>query len=235
MMVADDFFATCTGSGTSHGHSHGFDALDESPSSSLSGGGVSTPVKQTSNSAASLAKDIEDLKHSETSHEKHEVISVARRRNTVTLGLLIHNSMDGLAMGAARAAMTSSTTTQTVVFWAIMMHHVPASFGYATYLRNSGLEEHVVRRFVILFSLAAPISAAITFFVLHPAYLGVFAVSSKAVGICLLFSAGTFLNVACVHALDEAKRGFPRWELRQVLVLCLGAIFPGIASWNHEH
>ena len=168
-------------------------------------------------------------------HERHEVISAERRRNTVTLGLLIHNSMDGLAMGAAKAAMSSSAATQSIVFWAIMMHHVPASFGYATYLRNSGLEEYMVRRYVIAFSLAAPVSAALTFFSLHPSYLGFFAVSTRAVGICLLFSAGTFLNVACVHALEEAKSGFPKWGLKQVAMLSLGAIVPGIASWNHKH
>ena len=225
MMVADDLFASCTGG--SHGHSH-------------SGGEVhtddgigSSPLRPSTSSF----KD-EELKEESSSgkmHDRHEVVSVERRRNTVTLGLLIHNAMDGLAMGAAKAAISSSTATQTVVFWAIMMHHVPASFGYATYLRNSGMEEHIVRRYVVIFSIAAPLSAALTFFALHPDYLGIFSVSSTAVGTCLLFSAGTFLNVACVHALEEAKRGFPKWGLRQALVLCLGACVPGIASWNHEH
>ena len=228
MMVADDLFASCLGGSSHHGHSHGPDieAIDYSTS-------APSPAKQQSKAV------IEESKHPEDDggrhHDKHETVSAERRRNTVTLGLLIHNAMDGLAMGAAKAAMSSSTATQTVVFWAIMMHHVPASFGYATYLRNSGLDEHVVRRYVVIFSLAAPLSASLTFFALHPDYFGFFAVSSRAVGTCLLFSAGTFLNVACVHALEEAKRGFPRWGLKQVLVLCLGAIVPGIVSWNHEH
>jgi len=231
MMVADDIFATCTGA-SAHGHSHGLESQEDLV-------GNSSPLgKQLQSSGSS--KDTEESKiesgHSAHHlHEKHEVVSAARRRNTVTLGLLIHNAMDGLAMGAAKAAMSSSAATQTVVFWAIMMHHVPASFGYATYLRNSGMEEHMVRRYVVIFSLAAPLSAALTFFALHPSFLGFFAVSSKAVGTCLLFSAGTFLNVACVHALEEAKRGFPKWGSKQVMVLCMGAIVPGIASWNHEH
>ena len=97
------------------------------------------------------------------------------------------------------------------------------------------MEEYIVRRYVAVFSLAAPLAAALTFFALHPDFFGFFAVSPTAVGTCLLFSAGTFLNVACVHALEEAKRGFPKWGLRQALVLCLGACVPGIVSWNHEH
>jgi zinc transporter ZupT len=242
MMVADDIFASCLGGNNSHhGHSHGLDMEEDtsiSHATTTSGGStMMTTTKGVSTGVGSPQKDLEQNNRDVTQHhhERHEVASAQRRRNTVTLGLLIHNSMDGLAMGAAKAAMSSSAATQTVVFWAIMMHHVPASFGYATYLRNSGMEEHLVRRFIIIFSLAAPLSAAVTFFALHPDYFGFFAVSSRAVGTCLLFSAGTFLNVACVHALDEAKRGFPKWGLRQVLVLCLGAIVPGIASWNHEH
>jgi len=225
MMVADDVFASCTGS--SHGHTHSFASEDQLPAC------TTKPL--------SPQKDVEESKiqreetYENPHHDRHETISAERRRNTVTLGLLIHNAMDGLAMGAAKAAVSTSVATQTIVFWAIMVHHVPASFGYATYLRNLGLEEHVVRRYVVIFSLAAPISALLTFLSLHPSYLGIFAVSPKAVGICLLFSAGTFLNVACVHALDEAKRGFPRWGLQQVLVLCLGAMIPALASANHEH
>ena len=229
MMIADDAFASCAGG--SHGHSHSIDGEDIISKVSVS---KNSPQKDLEDSASGK---VENQMNDQSSHhhERHEVVSAERRRNTVTFGLLIHNAMDGMAMGAAKAAVSSSAATQTIVFWAIMMHHVPASFGYATYLRNSGLEEHIVRRYVIIFSLAAPISTCLTFFILHPMFLGVYSVSSQVVGSCLLFSAGTFLNVACVHALEEAKSGFPKWGLRQVLTLCLGAVVPGIVSWNHKH
>jgi zinc transporter 9 len=215
MMIADDLFATC--SSGSHGHSHG---LDQSEIESMS--------QATSADNHKLESEIHQ-------HDNHQASSVEKRRNTITLGLIIHNAMDGLAMGAAKSGKSSTNSTQAIVFWAIMMHHLPAAFGYATYLRNSGLEEPAVRRYLVAFSLAAPIAAALSYIVLHPDFLGIFSYSNKSVGICLLFSAGTFLNVACVHALEEAKRGFPKWTVKQVLVLAFGAVVPGIVSWNHTH
>ncbi|KAH9251090.1 hypothetical protein BASA81_010989 [Batrachochytrium salamandrivorans] len=159
--------------------------------------------------------------------------ALARRRNTITLGLLIHNAMDGLAMGAAKSA---ESNVEHIVFGAIMMHHVPAAFGYATLLRSSGLEEFAVRRLMLLFSLAAPVACAVTFFVLHPDMgFGLMQVTSQTIGICLLYSGGSFLYVASVHALEDAKQGFPRWGLPQLCLLALGAIVPGVTSWGHEH
>lgn len=159
--------------------------------------------------------------------------ALARRRNTITLGLVIHNAMDGLAMGAAKSA---EANVEHIVFGAIMMHHVPAAFGYATLLRNSGLEEFAVRRLMLLFSLAAPVACALTFFVLHPDLgFGLMHVTSQTIGICLLYSGGSFLYVASVHALEDAKQGFPKWGLPQLCLLALGAVVPGVTSWGHAH
>ena len=49
----------------------------------------------------------------------------AGKRTTVAVGLLVHSAADGLALGAAGAARGGAggnSTTQLVVFLAIMMH-----------------------------------------------------------------------------------------------------------------
>lgn len=56
-------------------------------------------------------------------------------------GLLVHAAADGIALGAA--SMGENSNLEMVVFFAIMLHKAPGSFGLATYLLHEGLTRNV--------------------------------------------------------------------------------------------
>lgn len=228
-----------------HGHSHfgsletegmseGNNSKNDLERNKEEGGGEMV----NDNNNASASPPLPDaIERDEDKQHRHHHQQTTKRRSTVTLGLLIHNAFDGLAMGAAKAASSQWNSTQTIVFWAIMMHHVPAAFGFATFLRSTGHEEFRVQRDLLWFSGAGPAAALLTFVLLHDGFLGMFDLTGRAVGCCLLFSGGTFLYVATVHAFDEAKRAFPNHVLgpKELSLVCAGALLPLVLSSTAGH
>lgn len=179
--------------------------------------------------AMTLSRDVEGSKKSSVSW-------------TATLGLVVHAAADGVALGAA--ATTNQTDVEIIVFLAIMLHKAPASFGLVTYLLHEGLERSRVRKHLLVFSLAAPVLAVLTFLLLTLHGHGNLDTMS-ATGIAMLFSAGTFLYVATVHVLPEVtnvghghshggegKGGFSKSEL---FMLVVGAILPLFLTMGHHH
>ena len=122
---------------------------------------------------------------------------------TATLGLVVHAAADGVALGAA--ATTNQTDVEIIVFLAIMLHKAPASFGLVTFLLHEGLERTRIRKHLLVFSLAAPVLALVTYLLLTLHGHGNLDTLS-ATGTAMLFSAGTFLYVATVHVLPEVAR-----------------------------
>ncbi|TPX48378.1 hypothetical protein SeMB42_g00011 [Synchytrium endobioticum] len=139
------------------------------------------------------------------------VESKARHTLPATIGLLVHCAADGVALGAA--ASSANDNIEFIVFLAIILHKAPSALGYTIFLMHEGHTRRSVRQHLIAFAASVPISAILTFGVLH----SVFAVDhnddadasgrtldmSKWTGLLLLFSAGTFLYVATVHILPE--------------------------------
>lgn len=161
-----------------------------------------------------------------------------------TLGLVVHAAADGIALGAA--ATTSHAATEMIVFLAIMLHKAPASFGLVTFLLHDGLDRARIRRYLLVFSLAAPLAALATYFGLSQKSKETLS-TVNATGFAMLFSAGTFLYVSTVHVLPEIvmrsghshhppsdgdKIGFTRCEL---LVLVSGALLPLALTAFHHH
>lgn len=113
------------------------------------------------------------------------------RSLATTTGLVIHAAADGIAMGA------SSTTTDMklgfIIFVAIMIHKAPASFGLTSLLLKQGLSKRAARGHLIVFSLAAPFGAIVTWVIIT--LLGGSKVEGDHwwTGMLLLFSGGTFL------------------------------------------
>ncbi|KAF0291432.1 Zinc transporter ZIP9 [Amphibalanus amphitrite] len=127
---------------------------------------------------------------------------------TATVGLVVHAAADGVALGAAVAS--KRTDVELIVFVAIMLHKAPAAFGLVTFLLHEGLERARVRRHLLVFSVAAPLMALLTFFGIGQGG-GEALADTSATGLCLLFSAGTFLYVSTVHVLPEViSRGDPK-------------------------
>lgn len=153
---------------------------------------------------------------------------------TTTLGLVIHAGVDGLALGAA--ASSTQTDIKMIVFIAIMLHKAPASFGLVSFLLHEGLDRARAKRHLTLFALAAPIMAIVTYLALNmPNYQTM--VSSSSTGLCMLFSAGTFLYVSTVHVLPEVQshNDTKQFRLSELICLVFGAIFPLFISVGHSH
>lgn len=168
-----------------------------------------------------------------------------RYKITATLGLVVHAAADGIALGAA--VTTSHTDIEIIVFTAIMLHKAPAAFGLVTFLMHEGLDRIRIRKHLLIFALAAPVSAIVTYFGISQSTKERLS-SFNATGMAMLFSAGTFLYVATVHVLPEIAiqshshstngetssepKGFRKTEL---IALILGALLPLLLSVGHHH
>ncbi|XP_043237130.1 zinc transporter ZIP9-like [Amphibalanus amphitrite] len=153
---------------------------------------------------------------------------------TATVGLVVHAAADGVALGAAVAS--KRTDVELIVFVAIMLHKAPAAFGLVTFLLHEGLERARVRRHLLVFSVAAPLMALVTFFGIGQGG-GEALADTSATGLCLLFSAGTFLYVSTVHVLPEVvSRGDRKhFSLTEMGCLVGGCLLPVLLSLNHHH
>uniref|UniRef100_A0A8C0C9H9 Zinc transporter ZIP9 n=1 Tax=Balaenoptera musculus TaxID=9771 RepID=A0A8C0C9H9_BALMU len=210
-------------------------------------------ASQTQNVIASDKAEIPVAHEHEHSHDHtqlHAYIGVSLVLGFVFMLLVdqigsshVHSTdADGVALGAA--ASTSQTSVQLIVFVAIMLHKAPAAFGLVSFLMHAGLERNRIRKHLLVFALAAPVMAMVT-------YLGLSKSSKEALsevnatGVAMLFSAGTFLYVATVHVLPEVGgtghshkpdpaggRGLSRLE---VAALVLGCLIPLILSVGHQH
>lgn len=110
----------------------------------------------------------------------------------MTTGLVIHAAADGIALGASG----SDSSLSFVIFLALLVHKAPAAFGLTSVLLKQGLSSRLAGRHLLVFSLAAPVGALLTFIIVHT--LGSGFGSDEAsnrwrTGVLLLFSAGTFL------------------------------------------
>lgn len=108
-----------------------------------------------------------------------------------TTGLVIHAAADGIALGAS----SSDTGLSFIIFFAIMVHKAPASFGLTSVLLKQGLSSRTARAHLLVFSLAAPVGALVTF--LFANMVGSSGGDGSSAlwrtGMLLLFSGGTFL------------------------------------------
>ncbi|XP_003698418.1 zinc transporter ZIP9-A isoform X1 [Apis florea] len=173
---------------------------------------------------------------------------VRERSVTATLGLVVHAAADGVALGAA--ATTSQADVELIVFLAIMLHKAPAAFGLVSFLLHEGVDRKKIGRHLLVFSLAAPCLALVTYFGIGKE--GKETLSNvNATGVAMLFSAGTFLYVATVHVLPELMTRtnsnythLPTTEnvavssglkVKEILVLVLGSFLPALITTGHHH
>lgn len=102
-----------------------------------------------------------DLTDTETGVQPSAVKRRSSSKITATVGLIVHASADGIALGAA--ATTTHRDVEMVIFLAIMLHKAPASFGLVSFLLAEGLDKKSVRKHLVYFALAAPLSAFVTY------------------------------------------------------------------------
>ncbi|XP_054712036.1 LOW QUALITY PROTEIN: zinc transporter ZIP9-like [Uloborus diversus] len=182
--------------------------------------------------------------HGRVSQDPESSMKPDRQKITATIGLVVHAAADGIALGAA--VTTSHTDIEIIVFTAIMLHKAPAAFGLITFLMHEGLDRARIKKHLLIFALAAPVLAIVTYFGISQSTKERLS-SLNATGIAMLFSAGTFLYVATVHVLPEItvqshrhslngdtseSKGFRKIEL---LALVVGALLPLLLSVGHHH
>ncbi|VDN56064.1 unnamed protein product [Dracunculus medinensis] len=176
----------------------------------------------------------------------------SRYKLTATVGLIVHAAADGVALGSV--SMASRSNVQFIIFLAIMLHKAPAAFGLVSFLLVEGFERFRVRRHLLAFSLAAPITAIVTFYILL--LVGQQSSSlSFTTGILMLFSGGTFLYVATVHILPELLNSNSHshhqlnqgeiignlsvvhsvFTVKELLAIIVGAILPAFLASHHSH
>ncbi|KAL0099365.1 hypothetical protein PUN28_020140 [Cardiocondyla obscurior] len=166
---------------------------------------------------------------------------------TATLGLVVHAAVDGVALGAA--ATTSQADVEVIVFLAIMLHKAPAAFGLVSFLLHEGVDKKRISKHLLIFSLAAPCLALVTYFGIGKE--GKETLSSvNATGLAMLFSAGTFLYVATVHVLPELMTRNSNYahvpsvegtisttglKVKEILFLVIGLFLPALITTGHHH
>eukprot|EP00794_Sanderia_malayensis_P020130 gene20130-22102_t len=146
------------------------------------------------------------------SHSSPDSNTEKRSKLTATIGLVVHAAADGIALGAA--ATTSRADVEMIVFIAIMLHKAPAAFGLTSFLMSENYARNRIRKHLLIFSIAAPLSAIITYYGLSQGSKEVLS-NINATGITMLFSAGTFLYVATVHILPDLKESIRNTSLEE--------------------
>jgi len=155
-----------------------------------------TPPQRTHN-----VYSLSDL--STTSPPSPSVPTIPKAAVSTTIGLVIHAAADGIALGAS----SSQPSLSFIIFIAIMIHKAPAAFGLTSVLLKQGLGKRMARAHLLAFSLAAPVGALATWFVVRLLGAGGVGLGGEEslqwwTGVLLLFSGGTFLYVA-MHTMQQ--------------------------------
>lgn len=190
--------------------------------------------------------------------ESSEGSHIQNRSFATTIGLVIHAAADGIALGASSTATNSGLSL--VIFFAIMIHKAPAAFGLTSVLVKQGLSKRAARGHLVLFSLAAPTGAIVTWLLANILGGGSANHSPETTkwwtGMLLLFSAGTFLYVAMhsmqdasnshhpptmngqVNGYGEGRDGTPveqKSSWKDLAAACFGMILPIFLQVGHAH
>ncbi|KAK9471622.1 ZIP zinc transporter-domain-containing protein [Dipodascopsis tothii] len=153
-----------------------------------------------------------------------------------TTGLVIHAAADGIALGASAAS--SNVALEAMVFLALMLHKAPAAFGMSAVLLRTGIARRTIRQHLLVFSLAAPIGALVTWIMLVLIGTTSHATIQWWTGILLLFSGGTFLFVA-IHVMQsshdhgDAPKNTVQLVQDSVAAIC-GLLLPLVTLLAHE-
>ncbi|KAK6460158.1 ZIP zinc transporter-domain-containing protein [Scheffersomyces coipomensis] len=109
--------------------------------------------------------------------------------STVTLGLVIHSIIDGVALGSS--FLKEDLLLELIFYFVIVLHKLPTAFSLTSILIKEGYTKTDIYFHVIIFSIATPLSSIVMYFFIILTGLN----SQFTLGILFLFSAGTFLYV----------------------------------------
>lgn len=99
------------------------------------------------------------------------------KSKSALVGMIVHAAVDGIALGAA--VREGDSALSLLVFFAIMLHKAPSSFGLASYFLHHGITPEGVKKRLFVFSCAAPLGALCTYMLLSMSLLPYKQVSCK--------------------------------------------------------
>lgn len=219
-----------------HAHSHAHSRRDDGDDgdAALVGAGDGKKVVDEDVEAGAAAS----LSDGDTGPSANDL----RRNKAAMVGLLFHSAADGVAMGAACFARSSGM--EAIIFFAIMLHKMPAALGFSSYLTQQNIPQDELQRMLATFALSAPAGAIGTYFLLT---VGVVEYAQTNLAICLMVSGGTFLYVAAAHILPEVQAA-GQLEARptdnkpaapspwsDVWVMVAGMVLPLLINVEHSH
>ena len=149
----------------------------------------------------------------------------------------MHSLSDGLALGAAVFASQVSKMNFIVVL-IIVLHKIPETFGFGTYIALHKKEGWKAFKYIIPFTGAAPLGAIIVYAIL---YFIKNEISNEnlftVIGLLLVFSAGTFLYAATMHVMPEVLEGQGVPDRNKKLQIVLMGICTFLPAFTHllEH
>ncbi|KAL7662449.1 Zinc/iron permease [[Candida] zeylanoides] len=120
--------------------------------------------------------------------------------SSLTLGLLVHALVDGVALGTS---FTRRSAFSVIMFVSIIVHKLPTCFSLTTMLVREGYPQAMAKVHLAVFAFASPVSCVATY-----AALSVGSLAPSVVGYLLLFSAGTFFYVV-IHVMLDAAAADP--------------------------
>jgi zinc transporter 9 len=182
-----------------HGHSSAFAEIGRSIGLSITSGfGLMLLLDQITLFYCTRNRSNSNHIHSPDSEHNHDH-SISTK--TLMVGLLVHAFCDGIALGASADRVDMSL----IIFIAVLIHKAPTAFGLTSLLMDRNIPRKSIRHFLLMFSLAAPIGAVLTYLISRLVFLS----DQKEYwsAILLLFSSGTFIYVATVHVLPHLFSG----------------------------
>ncbi len=127
------------------------------------------------------------------------------------VGLTIHAMIDGMIIGIALAQEAIALSVALIV--AITMHKLPAAFSVSAFSLHQRNNRRGSLLDLFLFSVSTPVAILIFYWLAVD-------IPTDWQGLAMLFSAGTFLYVACVDVLPSVHE--PNRSLRVVWPVILG-------------
>jgi zinc transporter ZupT len=124
---------------------------------------------------------------------------------TVMLGPLAHAIIEGCCLGAWAVGVTTPLEITPSLLTALLLHKAPAAFGVACFLVYQGRSVQAVRKQLLLYSLAAPVSSLLFYSLLGGRTDLIASGDGSLRGLAMLFAGGCFLFTIAVHILPEIQ------------------------------
>ncbi len=131
------------------------------------------------------------------------------------IGLSAHNIIDGFVL----AASTMLPNLGPIVFAAIVVHKIPASFSLSSILIMGDYTKKQIWLYLIIFSLMLPIGAGAAMLLMN-------LFGNYELGIAIAVSAGTFIYIATSDLLPEVHR-VGEWRHQNLISFLAGIVFMG--------